>query len=291
MPRETIAGSALRPAGIPCVPSAYILENEPLERILFNRHLTGLPFAQACEAASAHFFRHFADDIAPLHDGIAEYMLLTKGMYYWLHHAYATVFNRNLQANFAVTKRVVTPSGAMTIQVPYLSADVPSPALVIGDTVASGQTICAALNAYLDEWPLKRVFIFSIAGSRVGATLIQEFCDRRGIALTVAFGLAAFGLAENGFDLSFLHPETICDSRYVEKARAVFSGRPVSSAGWDFASQCQATNKYLMLCSLEEQAWDLRGAGVFPALTCDFRPQLVQKEYSAFESFRRNNMP
>lgn len=264
------------------VKRAFIVSNPPLERLLFNRNLIGLEFDAACEACSSEFVRHFADEFAEAGDDIAELVILSKGLRYGLRHSYATVLRRNLEMNFVATRRVSVEEQDATVQVLYSDFDAPHGRLLIGDTIASGATMSAALDAYLQWQQLTSVHIFTFAGSGVGARRIGALCRERGIDLTIAFGLAVFGLAANGFDLSFLHPETVASESYKERAAEQFQGMPVSAVGWDFGSQAHSVAKYRHLCWLEAQYWGLQ---VGEAFTMAERPQdmrLVERERPAW---------
>lgn len=269
-------------ANIEDIENAYIIKNISLENILFNRNLIGLQFTENCELATYNYFRHFLPEIDSLEDNFAELIILTKGIYYWGHNAFAKAFNKNLQANFIYTSRDQVSEEGVKVVVRASNFDAPVKHLFIGDTIASGETICVALNEYLKYHDLEHVYIFSIVGSKIGGQKIYIFCKRKKIKLTIGYGLAAFGLAPNGFDLSFLHPDTITSEEYIEKAIVVYKGKPVSSAGWDFGTQAQATKKYKMLCWTEEKYWKLENSGVFKETKQPTDLRLIEKEYAAF---------
>jgi hypothetical protein len=135
--------------------------------------------------------------------------------------------------------------------------------LIIGDIVASGATIIAALDAYTRKHRLERVYILSYAGTGVGARRVASFCAEKSVESTFLYGLAVFGLGENGFDLSFLHPETVARGIYKERAREQFAGRAASAVGWDFGSQAMAPQKYRQLCWVEAEIWGLHDMPCF----------------------------
>jgi len=282
MPHYKLSDSFLESVSIPGIDNAFIVSNPHLESILFNRNLVGLEFTRACEAASIAFLRHFSPEFESLGDNVAELLLLSKGMYYWLHNAFATVFNRNLQVNFAATRRAEVFNDSARIEIPYLNFDSPSRNLIIGDTIASGATIESALSKYLQHSPLESVYVFTIAGSVVGGQAIAEFCRSHHIDLILTYGLAAFGLGSNGFDLSFLHPDTITNEKYHQRAKTVFKGKPISAVGWDFGTQAQAIRKYKMLCWLEAEYWGLEGDDVFAIKEKPEDFELVEKERAAY---------
>jgi hypothetical protein len=198
-----------------------------------------------------------------------------------MHNAYDAVFRRNLEINFAATSRVEATGDSARVTVPYHNFDAPAETLIVGDTVASGATLCTGLELYLEQHHLRRLYVFTIAGSAAGGKRLAAFCRSRGIDLTLVYGLAAFGLAPNGFDLSFLHPETIARPGYRQRAAEAFRGRPVSSVGWDFGSQAQAITKYRMLCWIEAEYWGLQDDDVFAMRLRPTSTRLIQKELTA----------
>jgi hypothetical protein len=269
---------------VEAVQRAFIIRNQPLERLLFDRNLIGLEFESTCEACSAEFVRHFEDELTAVAGETAELVILSKSLRYGLKRAFATVLHRNLETNFVATRRVAVDGDEATVRVLYEDFDAGHPNLVIGDTIASGATICAALDAYLAHRPLSQVFIFTVAGSGVGGRRIGAFCRQRGIDLTIAYGLAVFGLGANGFDLSFLHPDTITSASYVTRTAKQFDGRPVSAVGWDFGSQSQAIEKYRHLCWIEAEYWDLHDSDAFAVAVRPRDPGLLARECRAWES-------
>jgi len=284
VPEYMIDGSRLEHISIEGVPAAYVMVNEALERVLFDRNLTGLGFTNACEDSSEAFLRHLRPEIEAAADDLAELVILSKGLYYRLQNAFARAFQRNLESNFIATKRAAVTGTAVTIEALYCDFSARAGTLIIGDTIASGATITAALQHYLLFHPIRRVILFSIAGSAVGAQRIAHFCQTQNIDLTAVYGLAAFGLAANGFDLSFLHPDTLCPNReYVERARRMFEGRPVSAVGWDFGSQAQSVTKYRMLCWIEAEYWNLQHSDVFAVKEAVTDIGLVSKERGAYQ--------
>jgi hypothetical protein len=259
------------------------MSNPALERILFNRSLVGLDFTEACEEASEAFVEHFSAEIGSFGDDVAELVVLSKGIYYWLHNAFARRLRKNLEANFIVTKRRSVSGTSVSIDVPYCDFSAPVHNLILADTIASGATMIAALQQYLSFHNLQRVLVFSMAGSVVGGRALGKFCRDHGIELTIVYGLAAFGLGSNGFDLSFLHPDTICPNQeYIRRASKLYEAKPVSAVGWDFGSQAQAIRKYKMLCWIEAEYWGLHHSNLFKLEERVTDSRLVEKEKSAY---------
>ncbi|WP_028707514.1 hypothetical protein [Propionicicella superfundia] len=210
-------------------------------------------------------------------------MLLSKGLLYQLQAALVSEFDFTIPVNLMATSRVAAGAESSRVVVSYSQVDAGGSSLVIADTVASGSTVLAALEEYRRSNVVDSLMVLSFAGSAVGARKIDRYCQAEGIECKFVYGLAAFGLAPNGFDLSFLHPDTVTSARYVERASALFGGVPVSAVGWDFGSQAMAPEKYGALCWLEAEYWGMHG---HPEFRLERRPEdfrIVEKEHSAFD--------
>jgi len=262
----------------------WIIENDPLEKLLLNRNLIGLDFTRTCQQCSEIFFGHLTPELNDCHDDLAELLILSKGIFYWLHNAYEKTFTKNLELNLIATKRMNVSASNIAISVPYCDISSKKRNLVIADTIATGSTICAALDHYLKYAELEHVFVLSFAGSIVGTRAIALFCEKKEIKVTFLYGLAAFGLADNGFDLSFLDPHTICNVRYTQKAKGLFGNKPVSAVGWDFGSQAQSVSKYKSLCWIEEQYWNVSQYNCFSEKMKPNSCSDVMREKDAFIS-------
>lgn len=266
------------------VANLFICENASLERLLFNRKSLGLDFVRECREASVLFLRHAKPLLPAGSSDISELMILTKGYYYFLHNAYEIAFGRNLPINFLATNRTSVSEDGVSVKVHFTNFDAATETLLIGDTVASGETICAALQAYLETHSLRRAIILSYAGTIVGAQRISSFCRARNIEPVFLFGLAAFGMAQNGFDIAFLHNQTIASPKYLERARTAYLDRGISVAGWDFGAQAQAPKKYQALARIEAHYWNLPNSEIFPPAQGPIDSSLIVKERSAFAS-------
>jgi hypothetical protein len=258
----------------------FLTHNEPLERIMFDRNLIGIEFRRACLEASRLFIGHLLDEFDP--EESAELMILSKGIVYQLAEAAAAQTGRNLPTNLIATSRISVSGDHAEVRVPYVKFEAPSETLIMGDTVASGATIIAALGEYRKHHPVNRIYVLSYAGALIGAKRIAEYCERYGIKATFLFGLAAFGLADNGFDLSFLHPATITREEYRTRAAKQFDGNPVSAVGWDFGSQAMAPQKYRELCWVEAEMWKLQGSPCFKSAERPNRLSPLRHEAAAY---------
>jgi hypothetical protein len=239
----------------------YVVQNKSLERLLFDRNLMGIGFRSACLSSSRYFIRHLVDEFDAEH--AAELVILSKGLLYQLSEAVPQETGHNLPTNLIATSRVAVSGDSARVIITYSQLEAPADTLIIGDTVASGATVIESLGAYKENYRLRRLYVLSYAGSKVGALRIAEFCRSNSIACTFLYSLAIFGLGDNGFDLSFLHVDTITREDYRNRARIQFSGHEVSAVGWDFGSQAMAPGKYRHLCWVEASVWGMQGKECF----------------------------
>lgn len=280
--RLSVEGSEARRCEAVDGSQLFIIENEPLERLLFDRNSIGLPFMITCRDACEMFLRHIVDDLEG-NRHVAQLLVLSKGLAYQVGAAYEAVVQNSLPVNLIATRRSeIHGASDVEIAVPYARFDAGGDILLIGDTVASGATLVAALTAYAERHTVGAVYILSFAGALVGANRVIEFCARQNIRVLLLFGLAAFGLASNGFDLSFLHPDTVTADRYRLRATEQFSGKAVSAVGWDFGSQGMAPTKYQQLCWMEAERWGMHGHPAFRLEERPMDPRLLENEAPAF---------
>ena len=259
----------------------FIATSPALEQLLLDREAVGLEFSRRARAAVADLFGNVADELKS--GNFAELVLLSKGVVYDLRGA-AERAGVSLPTNLMATSREAVSGHDASVSVTYRSIATPAESLVIGDTVASGASICAAISAYSEVRPLRRVIVLALAGAGVGVRRIAHFCEARDIEFTAVLGLASFGLAPNGFDLSFLDEDTDCDARYREETLQRFGGAPVSAVGWDFGSQAIAEDKYRALCWVERKYWGLEQTD---ALKVSRRPTSrgqIEHERAAFQT-------
>ena len=222
---------------------------------------------------------HIADELT---GDEAELLLLSKGLAYQLGNATLDVLPSGLPLNLVATRRAKVGPADAYVEVPYSRIDFPARRLLIGDTVASGASLIAAFEEYRKLSRLEHVYVISYAGSGEGAERIRRYCVDAGIEVTFLFGLAAFGLGANGFDLSFLHPDTVTSDYCKDRAHEQFGMSPISAVGWDFGSQWMSPLKYRWLCWVEAEVWGIHG---HPSLALEERPRdfrLLAAELDAF---------
>ena len=265
-----------------------IVENQPLEELLFDRKLLGVKFRQACLLSTQLFLRHILEELTS--HPVSELMILSKGLAYQLGEAFARETERNLPTNVVATTRVGVEGRTAKVDVPYARFDAGGDRIIIGDTVASGSTLIAVLDEYRLHNELSQVYLISYAGSTLGAKAVMKYCHARQIDLLIMYGLAAFGLGENGFDLSFLHPDTVTSAKYIERAHALYNGQQVSAVGWDFGSQMMAPDKYKRLSWIESRVLGL-DEEIFGGLIPVTSDEEVWRERDAFKLRSRDLWP
>lgn len=267
--------------------NVIVVENGPLEDLLFDRNNIGAAFSETCLQATRYFVRHIGDELESDWSEVSELIILSKGLTYQIERAVVEEFGVALPVNLVATRRAAVSGTTASVECLYTQFDAGGSTLIIGDTVASGATVVAALNVYRRRHELRKLFLLSYAGATVGAIRVIRYCREAGVELRILFGLAAFGLGENGFDLSFLHPETVTRDIYKERATAQFAGQPVSAVGWDFGSQVFAPRKYGELCWMEAERWGLHGQSAFALEVQPVSLETLAAEASAWRSTDR----
>lgn len=246
---------ALRRVAIAGLPEeTYILESRAVERLLFGRELVGQEFADECARASTDFCRLLAARLDT--DDVSELLILNGGRYYGLAGAYGRVFGRPLAVNELKATRRCTPDGTWAADVSYRHYAYKSRTLLVGDTVATGVSARVALEDFFSYHLPEQIVFFTICGGIPGARVIAETCARHGVRLTLVFGLAAFGLAENGTDLPFLHPATVTAPRYLARAAEVYGGKPICAIG-DWGDRGENPAGYLAEWAATKRVWSL----------------------------------
>lgn len=243
----------------------YVLETPALESFLFDRTVVGIPLLNAAREATVHWLAALRDHtLLDSAEQVAGLTILTGGLYYGLQPAWQTVFGTLLPENFIGVKRHLDQRNQWLADYHYVSFEAPCETVLIGDTVASGASVIQGLNAFAD-WAkprgLRKVHFFSACGSRVGGQRIRAACNALGIDCTFTHGLAAFGMAEKGWqlpdtDLPWLHPDTVTQPHYLQRAQAAFKGKQVCAIG-DWGMRCKNPKAYLQEWQEEAAYWQI----------------------------------
>ena len=246
---------ALRRVSIAGLPEdTFVLESPAVERLLFGRELVADAFAHECLLASTDFCRMLGARLDT--DDVSELLILNGGRYYGLAAAYGRVFGRPLAVNELKATRGCDDAGAWHADISYRHYAYKSRTLLIGDTVATGISAQVALEDYFSYHVPEEIVFFTICGGIPGARVIAETCKRHGVRLTLVFGLAAFGLADNGTDLPFLHPDTVTAPRYLARAVEVYGGKQVCAIG-DWGERGEDPAAYLANWDATKRQWGL----------------------------------
>lgn len=249
---------------------SFILESRALEEFLFDREVVGIPLLSAAQRATQdwlvalreqHLLRSDADECAGL-------TILTGALYYGLQAAWQTVFGTLLPENFIGVKRHLDIRDRWQADYQYVSFEAACRTILICDTVASGVSVSQGIRAFAGwgrEHRLEEVHFFSACGSAVGGRRILETCESLGLRATFTHGLAAFGLAERGWqlpdtDLPWLHPGTATTDAHHRRARVAFHDKPVCAIG-DWGMRCKNPKQYLREWEEEKKHWGITDPG------------------------------
>jgi len=244
----------------------HILESPALESFLFDRTVVGIPLLNAAREATVHWLAALRQNkLLDPSDEVAGLTILTGGLYYGLQPAWQTVFGTLLPENFIGIKRHLNERKQWFADYQYASFEAPCRTVLVGDTVASGVSVSQGIRTFA-EWAvprgLKQVHFFSACGSRVGGQRICQVCAELGVKATFTHGLAAFGMAEQGWqlpdtDLPWLHPDTVTQPHYWQRAEVAFQGKPVCAIG-DWGMRCKNPKAYLHEWREEAAYWQLK---------------------------------
>jgi hypothetical protein len=102
----------------------------------------------------------------------------------------------------------------------------------------------------------------------VGGQRIVHAAIDLGLEVTFTHGLAAFGMAAQGWqlpdtDLPWLHPDTVTAARHRQRAEAALRGQPVCAIG-DWGLRCKNPRAYLQEWQAEAAFWGLTGTVTEP---------------------------
>ncbi len=231
----------------------FILESPAVERLLFGRELVGDAFAHECLLASTDFCSMLYDRLDTA--DVSELLILNGGRYYGLAAAYGRVVGRPLAVNELKATRHCD-DGTWRADISYRHYAYKTRTLLVGDTVATGVSARVALEDYFSYHVPEEIIFFTICGGIPGARVIAETCARYGVRLTLVFGLAAFGLADDGTDLPFLHPDTVTAPRYLARAAEVYGGKQVCAIG-DWGERGEDPAAYLANWAATKRKWGL----------------------------------
>jgi hypothetical protein len=178
----------------------------------------------SCETFLRLLFSHHKElsNINPT--SFCEIIPLTGSLHYRFADAFYNVFNRAIPRVFLGVKRFYRDD-RWVAECNYLNIDAlpkKNPFLFIADTIATGSTLLTLMKEVRNVIEPSEVIglaFFSIAGALPGIRRIKEigsFFPNAKVYVYLANAL--FGLAENGTDMPWLHPDTITSTDIKEKA-------------------------------------------------------------------------
>ncbi len=243
--------------------NSFILESPALAEFLFDREVVGIPLLNVARQATRDWLAALREaDLLRASDACAGLTILTGALYYGLQSAWQEVFGSLLPENFIGVKRHLDEADRWRADYQYVSFEAECRTVLICDTVASGVSVAQGVQAFA-QWGkahgLEQLHFFSACGSAVGGRRILNACATLGLRATFTHGLAAFGLAERGWqlpdtDLPWLHSDTVTAAEHCDRARAAFHGKAICAIG-DWGMRCKNPRQYLREWEEEKAYW------------------------------------
>jgi|GEM_PF-1447863 len=188
----------------------FILYSPALEQILFDRSLVGWELQKSTYRTARALFEALKDNLMQQYpmDSRFEQVNLAGSDWYMLQPAYAKVYNSILPRNYIAIKRFPIPGvfdeygkQKFATEISYKRFEAKGSLCILGETIATGASLVDSLEAHLPyaiENGLKRMLIFTICGSKIGAERVYETIKKFGVEVTFIFGLGIFGLGKDG---------------------------------------------------------------------------------------------
>ena len=233
--------------------SSYIIESDSALRILLEPWIVGAQLAYLARSSSVDFLRtafavsrEFRDSNL---ENITEVVPLAGALYYNVAEAFEQVFGETVSTCFIGAKRHLTPSGWVTgLAYENFEAMPAKPVILIGDTIATGGTSESIIQSVLDHrGDAKAVIVYAIAGGVRGAVRLKSLADRVDVPFYLFYSNAAFGVEDNGTDMPWLHPGTICSPEVRNRAIEAYGpelGRRWCSV-WDWGDRAKNPVRHL----------------------------------------------
>ncbi|MHA2364755.1 MAG: hypothetical protein ACXAC7_12440 [Candidatus Hodarchaeales archaeon] len=211
--------------GIP--EKTFIVESLAGESIQFQPWVAGIALKRYAKICSQEFFtilRFLIPDFEQIPaNEFCEILPLSGALYYQISESFELIFNKPLPRVYLGARRYRTDTG-WTAKISYKNLDVlpKNPFLILGDTIATGQTLYATfkeIKANINNEDPQTIAIFSIAGALPGIKMIKKISESifPNTPMYVILVNALFGLDENGTDMPWLHPDTIYPEEYHKK--------------------------------------------------------------------------
>jgi len=216
--------------------NSYILCMPPARRIIYNPLVCGLELGDLAKNCSEEFLKTAWQLVPQFRKSkarnISELVVLRGSLGYHFDEAYKEVFGKYLPKCFVGARRYRISGGEFGADIFYTNFDaLPNRGILFtGDTIATGVSLSQTLSITRSElrsrdYEIKGLMVFTIAGSLKGCSKLLEWEDRfkewwPNFKIHLFACEALFGLAANGTDLLFKHPEAILPEetkQYVSK--------------------------------------------------------------------------
>lgn len=220
--------------------------------IVTSPFLVGPELEKLAQQASCDFIRALPEDVTD----VVSLEILNGGHYYFVGPAFEEVRGVKCPISTLRAKRRLE-DGEWKVRVWDEGGEDLSnySALLIGDTVATGTTLCGTIKVVLERIaaagrPLPDVYVWTIAGasSVVGHPTLQEIDETlrgHGRELSFYFANARFNLAPNGTDLRLV------DAEYDKRAEHEITAKvgaflpKMRCAVWDWGDRFREVRNHL----------------------------------------------
>ncbi|MFW9996381.1 MAG: hypothetical protein ACFFD4_30340 [Candidatus Odinarchaeota archaeon] len=235
--------------------NTFLLIEESAKAILLSPWITGLKLRDRARESSTSFLKALFKISSEFQGckaiNVVEIVPLAGSLYYDMNGAFANVFSHQLQMCFVGAKRYLK-NGVWDTHMDYfnLEAMPDNPFILIGDTIATGGTIVRLLENILENLEkIRGVAIFTICGALEGGkrlkTIEKKVREKKG-EFYLVYANAAFGLAENGTDMPWLHKDTITIDILADEARNVYGELADKfCAVWDWGQRAKSPIAHL----------------------------------------------
>jgi len=241
--------------------NSFIVYNKVFGDVLYNPFCAGISLQNKMQRVGIEFSKLiqklcFKDSVEK--KTILELVFLSGGLFYNLNYGFKKTFNFSLPQCFLGIARHHVPNtlGDFEAKIDYTNFEAltDNANIVIGDTLATGATLCSGVE-YLIKYAQKQnktinSFVFvTLAGSKKGAIAFKNTLKKYGFEnkASIIFANQVFHLMENGTDLRFFGPDAIL-SADAEKETLKRYGKELGyrfkCAVFDWGTRCKNPLKH-----------------------------------------------
>jgi len=219
--------------------NSHIVCMPPAQKILYNPIICGKDLRRLSLECSKLFLRTAWNIMPSLRKlsarQLSEIVVLRGSLGYQFDMAFEQLFKRYLPRCFVGARRFRISGGEFGADIFYTNFDsLPNDGVLFtGDTIATGSTLSRTLAVTRNELrerdhDVRRLLVFSIAGSFKGCTRLLEWEERfrewwPNFRIYLFAAEALFGLADNGTDLLFRREgEAILPDETIKRVSRVY---------------------------------------------------------------------